>query len=633
VPTVVQRDEIVNAEFAVPFPKAPRSLDDLAELPRWVAWREEIRERQDGSKYPAKMPYDPNSNGQARIPSDPATYGTRAEAQRRWRELDDGSCGGVGIVLGDLGTGYHLLGVDLDRCVHSQPDERDIRLTKSANEIVDRFATYAEISPSGKGVKLFFLVKDHDIVEVDELLQGKTRKTFAATEHREIAVDRARFYAVTDDRLEGWLRVVPVKAIRWLVQQAGPDFLARFGCIESAQAEARRGRDESGSGYGYRYFAGCKALRRSYSEARKAILADPGPAGEWANRVDERLLERTWREAKPYLERDFVIPKRWPRHVEQMTAKQLESIEFPPLKYVVPKLLVEGLTILAGKPKIGKSFLMLQVANAVANGASTLGGISCEQGDVLYAALEDYNLRRVQSRIRQMNPRQWSDRLTIMTHLPRLDEGGLQIIRDWISEVERPRLIIIDIFARVKPKSSQRDGQNQYDFDYDSVIELQQLAMKYALAVVIVAHVRKAEADDIFDTVSGTLGFTAAADSVLILSQGPGGYELHARGRDLPELVEAAQFDRGTGKWKLLGSVEQARQTRERGRIVESLRNFDHPASAGEIASIIGAKAANVSKLLAKLVREGHVYRHDYGKYSLAPAATSHRNRRAERES
>jgi hypothetical protein len=59
------------------------------------------------------------------------------------------------------------------------------------------------------------------------------------------------------------------------------------------------GRDESGSGYGYRFMQECHAKGMSYEEARAAILADQGKAGEWARRVDERQLERAWKNSKP----------------------------------------------------------------------------------------------------------------------------------------------------------------------------------------------------------------------------------------------------------------------------------------------------------------------------------------------
>src|SRR5262245_7648782 len=80
------------------------------------------------------------------------------------------------------------------------------------------------------------------------------------------------------------------------------------------------------------------------------------------------------------------------------SAETLQHMTFPAIKYVVPGVIVEGLTLLAGKPKVGKSWLLLHAAIAVARGGFTLGDIHCIEGDVLYCALED-NLRRLQSRM------------------------------------------------------------------------------------------------------------------------------------------------------------------------------------------------------------------------------------------
>lgn len=78
--------------------------------------------------------------------------------------------------------------------------------------------------------------------------------------------------------------------------------------------------------------------------------------------------------------------------------EELQGMTFNPIKYVVPGVIVEGLTIFAGKPKFGKSWLLLHAAAAVARGGFTLGNIHCKEGDVLYCALED-NQRRLQGRM------------------------------------------------------------------------------------------------------------------------------------------------------------------------------------------------------------------------------------------
>jgi putative DNA primase/helicase len=278
------------------------NLEDLAEMPRWVAWREEERQRADGTSVKTKIPYDPNSNGQAKIPTDPATWSTRAKAERRWRRLDDGRPGGVGIVLGDLGNGHTLMGVDLDSCVTSDGDEFNVE--PFANEILERFNSYAEVSPSRRGIKAFFLIKAEHQRAVDRLLEAKTRKAFAASEHQEIAIDRGRYYAVTGFGLTDHphLRVVAVEDVRWFIAEAGPQFLRQHRPAEAAPTPtgvtARTGRDESGSGYGFRYMARLKGAGASFEDACRTILADETEAGEWARRVDARQLQRAWDRAR-----------------------------------------------------------------------------------------------------------------------------------------------------------------------------------------------------------------------------------------------------------------------------------------------------------------------------------------------
>src|SRR3712207_4780338 len=83
------------------------------------------------------------------------------------------------------------------------------------------------------------------------------------------------------------------------------------------------------------------------------------------------------------------------------SAADLQRQTFPPIRYVVPGYIAEGLTLLAGRPKLGKSWFMLDVGLAVAAGRTCLGATACEQGDVLYLALED-NERRLQSRIEKL---------------------------------------------------------------------------------------------------------------------------------------------------------------------------------------------------------------------------------------
>jgi RecA-family ATPase len=83
---------------------------------------------------------------------------------------------------------------------------------------------------------------------------------------------------------------------------------------------------------------------------------------------------------------------------DTINAETLLGMDFAPLEYVIPGYVVEGLTLLGGKPKLGKSWWAYDASIAVATGGKAMGSVDCEQGDVLYLALED-NRRRVKDRL------------------------------------------------------------------------------------------------------------------------------------------------------------------------------------------------------------------------------------------
>jgi hypothetical protein len=303
-----------------------------------------------------------------------------------------------------------------------------------------------------------------------------------------------------------------------------------------------------------------------------------------------------------------------------LSAAELMSMTFQPIKYVVPGIIVEGLTLLAGKPKLGKSWLLLHVAIAVARGGFTLGDIHCIEGDVLYCALED-NPRRLKSRmIKLMGAAQPPpERLWFRCEIPRLTEGGLDAIKDWIASVGHPRLIIIDTLAMVRAPTKQKE-QTQYDADYAAVLELRTLANEHGLAVVVVHHLRKMDADDAFDTISGTLGLSGAPDTILVLkydSGGSGTIVLHGRGRDLAEIEKALTFNRDSCVWTIAGELPDVKSSRERKAVLAAMQEIDAPASAKEIASYTRMKTVNVRKLMQRLVSDGAVKRLQRGQYQL----------------
>ncbi|GLK76714.1 hypothetical protein GCM10008171_19680 [Methylopila jiangsuensis] len=298
------------------------------------------------------------------------------------------------------------------------------------------------------------------------------------------------------------------------------------------------------------------------------------------------------------------------------TAEELRRMVFPPVSYVVPGFIAEGCTVLAGAPKLGKSWFVLDVGLAVARGGFCLGETKCPQGDVLYLALED-NERRLQRRITKVlgvTFDEWPEGFTYATEWPRSNEGGVARIREWIATAKNPRLVIVDVLAMFR--APRNDKQSVYEGDYLAIKELQKIASDTGCAIVIVHHVKKGGSDlDPFEEVSGTFGIMGAADAGLILRRTSNGVTLYARGRDIEEAETAVTFDRDNCRWRALGDAGDVHKSDERGRILAELKDATEPMGAREIAFAVETTRNAVDILLYRMVRAGEVLKVGRGLY------------------
>ncbi len=296
-------------------------------------------------------------------------------------------------------------------------------------------------------------------------------------------------------------------------------------------------------------------------------------------------------------------------------APDLQSTMFPPVSWIVDGLLPEGVTLFAGKPKLGKSWLALQIGHGIATGGEVLGR-QAKQGAVLYAALEDNN-RRLKQRMSKLTPGDavWPERLHFATEWPRLNDGGLVAFRAWVDATPDARLLIIDTLATVRPTSGRRD--NPYQSDYTTVRGLHALANDCGIGVIIVHHVRKMDAEDPFDTVSGSTGLTGAADTTLVLKSTSNGKVLYGRGRDLAEVECALEFDPTTCRWSDLGRPCDAFGSETRKAIREALRAGKQTPK--EISEACDIDYDLCAKTLQRMTESGEVQKGGRGRYRLTP--------------
>jgi AAA domain/3'-5' exonuclease/Domain of unknown function (DUF3854) len=298
-----------------------------------------------------------------------------------------------------------------------------------------------------------------------------------------------------------------------------------------------------------------------------------------------------------------------------LTAEELMAKVFPEPRWVVPGILPEGVTILAGNPKTGKSWMVLGIGVAVASGGTALGGTPLERGSVLYLALED-NMRRLQRRLRKvLADKQAPGALVFQDRWPRLGEGGLEAIELWLDSHPDARLVIIDTLQKIRPKGTSRG--NMYELDYEAVEPLLPLAARHNVAVVVVHHLRKSSADDPLDEVSGSHGLTGGVDGVLVLKRERGRADafLYVTGRDIEQEREfALSWDAASAAWSIAGDAEEYRGSKERAEILECLRSAKGPMGIKEVSDALGKPYNNVKQLMWKMSNEGDL-RNVGGKY------------------
>jgi hypothetical protein len=282
--------------------------------------------------------------------------------------------------------------------------------------------------------------------------------------------------------------------------------------------------------------------------------------------------------------------------------------EFPPVKWAVPGLLAEGLNLLAGAPKLGKSWLSLGFGADIANGDPVLGSIQVERGPVLYCALEDTG-RRLQRRRRQMLAAggRAAPGLTLETSCPTMTAGGVDVLKEWLEENPAARLVIIDTFEKMR--GTDMPGSSAYSADYAAGARFKQLADHYGVPFLLIHHVRKQGAEDWQNLVSGTAGLTGAVDATLVLERARGQADgvLHVTGRDVEETDYAMSFDAHAGAWtKLDGPATDHFVADTRADILRLLREHG-PLKPARIAEALDAKAPTVRKTCTRMANDGQL--------------------------
>lgn len=302
--------------------------------------------------------------------------------------------------------------------------------------------------------------------------------------------------------------------------------------------------------------------------------------------------------------------------VETFTLAELLSMDLPEPAWAVPGVLPQGLVLLAGKPKLGKSWAALGIALAVGYGGKALGAVDVEPGRVLYLALED-SKRRLKKRAEHVcrgDARRY--KLTLARAWPRQDRGGLEALRAFLEAHRDTKLVIIDTWQKFRPPKLR--GGSDYEQDYAHAAEVKALADEFDVCILVIHHCKKAAELDPFDEVSGTLGLNGCADGVLVLRRERGQHDacLHVTGRDVEERELALTWAPAECLWSIAGDAEEFRISRERADVLALLKR-EGPLSPSQAAPLLGKNVPAAKKLLWEMSKAGQLTPVGGGKYSL----------------
>lgn len=260
------------------------------------------------------------------------------------------------------------------------------------------------------------------------------------------------------------------------------------------------------------------------------------------------------------------------REIESYTAQDLIRTEFPDIFFIVNDLLAVGSAILAAPAKTGKSWMMLQLAIAAAEGGYFLGH-KVNQCEVVYFALED-SPRRLKDRLKkQLAGKPAPEGITFITEAPTIEDGLLVEIEKMITDNPKIKLVIIDTLQKVKPPSSKT--QTPYEQDYRLLGDVTDLARRKDFCFLFIHHLKKSNGFQVdpFEKILGSTALQGSTDTMAVMEREKrteDGAVLHITGRDIHPQDLALTFR--DYRWESLGDAGSIEQM----RLEQAYRN--HPA-------------------------------------------------------
>lgn len=276
-----------------------------------------------------------------------------------------------------------------------------------------------------------------------------------------------------------------------------------------------------------------------------------------------------------------------PDFMQTVSMPELYEMVYPGKPPLIDKFLYPGTYLFVGAPKVGKSFMMAQIAYHVSSG-TPMWNCAVRKGTVLYLALED-DYKRLQERLYRMFGTETTDNLFFSVASKSLNDGLLNQLEMFLNNHPDTTLVIIDTLQKVR----EAEGDTySYARDYDIIAALKAFADKTGICLILVHHTRKQKSDDNFDRISGTNGLLGAADGAFIMYKSKrtdGDAIIEVSGRDQADKKYQITRNKETLCWDFK-SAQSCILDEPPEPLIEAIGNFineDNPSWEGTATELI----------------------------------------------
>lgn len=579
--------------------------EELRQLPQWMCWRKGELKADGRREKPPVSPhtgYDAGHNEAA----------NRGSFEQAVAAVGRYGLGGISFVP-TKDDPFTL--VDIDKCRNAETGE----ITKPwVEEWLRKADTYAESSPSGTGFRIIAKGSVSRTINVDgvEMYSRGQQLTITGDHLPDMPADiREAQEALTELFNKYASRQPGITDLK--IDESEPPMKLSGWQLEVWRGERPKRKDNGDVDRSATLYDIGGVLAKAGATARvvRSAVAERDAAlgfRKYLDRPDDRAEREYARIAVKAVAKVGVSPDPdTMRAAEISSAANLMERKLPPLRWAVPDILPEGVSILAGKPKIGKSWIALDLCLSIAQGGQAFNVQNVERGNALYLALED-NDRRLQRRIKKWlggdgRPSYVPD-FDYAIEWPRMGEGCEEKLRGWLEANPNARLVVIDTLKKVRPMAGA--NRSMYDVDYEALEPLLPLAAEFGVSILVLHHTRKMGSDDPLELVSGSFGTTGGVDGVLVMQRqrGKPDGELYVDGRDVEDSQEyAIRWDDGFGCWVLKGNAADFRRSEERRAVLGYLEKQGDPKGVTDIADHLEKKSDTVRRLVKKMADQGEI--------------------------